>query len=296
MRVGVFNAPRTISDGVAEARWAADAGIHSFWAPQIFSHDALTLLACIGREVDGIELGTSVVPTYPRHPMMLAAQALTTLEACGGRLVLGIGLSHQVVIENMFGYSFERPVRHMREYLEALLPLLRDRRVGFQGETLKAMGQLAFADVAPPPVLLAALAPRMLELAGSVADGTVTWMVGPKTLGSHIVPRITAAADAAGRPSPRVVCALPTAVTDDEAATRERAGNSFAVYNGLPSYRAMLDREGAEGPRDVAIVGDEAAVRARIEEVFAQGATEFVAVPFAEPDRTKALLADIASG
>lgn len=296
MRIGIFTAPRTIEDGVAEARWAATSGLASFWVPQIFSYDALTFLAIAGREVDGIELGTSVVPTYPRHPMALAGQALTTQEACGGRMTLGIGLSHQVVIEGMFGYSFDRPARHMREYLSALMPLLRDRRVGFEGSTLKAMGQLQFPpDLPAPPVLLAALAPRMLELAGSVADGTVTWMVGPKTLGAHIVPSITAAADEAGRPGPRIVCALPVAVTDDEAEARERAGNAFAIYNGLPSYRAMLDREGAEGPRDVAIIGDEASVRSQIEQVFAQGATEFVGVPFVEQDRTKALLSEIAS-
>lgn len=295
MRVGIFVAPRTIDEGVAEVRSVAESGLASVWVPQIFSFDALTLLAIVGREVDGIDLGTSVVPTYPRHPMMLAAQALTTQDACGGRLTLGIGLSHQVVIENMFGYSFDRPARHMREYLSALMPLLRDRRVGFEGETLKAMGQLQLPpEVAPPRVVLAALAPRMLQLAGTVADGTVTWMVGPKTLGSHIVPRITAAADEAQRPSPRVVCALPTAVTDDEAEARERAGNAFSVYNGLPSYRAMLDLEGAEGPRDVAIIGDESSVSAQIQGVFAQGATEFVAVPFGERDRTKALLSALA--
>jgi F420-dependent oxidoreductase-like protein len=235
-----------------------------------------------------------VIPTYPRHPIVLAGQALTTQEAIGGRLVLGIGLSHQVVIENMFGYSFERPARHMKEYLSALMPLLRDRAVGFEGETLKAAGRLQFGETKPPQVLLAALAPRMLELAGGVADGTVTWMTGPKTIGAHIAPSITAAAEKAGRSEPRVVCALPVAVTDDEAEARERAGNAFSIYNGLPSYRAMLDREGADGPSDVAIVGNEATVVEAIKDVFAQGATDFVAVPFVERDRTKALLSEIA--
>lgn len=286
MRIGVFISPPTLDDYVAEARRAVEAGLDSVWTPQIFSYDALTALAVVGREVSGIDLGTSVIPTYPRHPMMLAPQALTTQAACGGRLTLGIGLSHQVVIENMFGYSFDRPARHMREYLSALMPLLRDRRVSFEGETVKAMGQLQFPDVPPPPVLVAALGPAMLQLTGELADGTVTWMVGPTTLGDHIVPSISKSAAEAGREAPRVVCALPVAVTDDVTQARERAGNAFAMYNGLPSYRAMLDREGAEGPSDVAVIGDEASVRSQIEGIFERGATEFVAVPFAERDRT----------
>jgi F420-dependent oxidoreductase-like protein len=198
-----------------------------------------------------------------------------------------------VVVENMWGYSFDRPARHMKEYLSALLPLLRDKAVGFEGETLKAMAQLQIGDVPAPQVVVAALAPRMLSLAGSVADGTVTWMTGPKTIGSHIVPRIIEAADKAGRPSPRIVVGLPTAVTDDEAAARERASTAFAIYGGLPSYRAMLDKEGAEAPADVAIVGDEASVRAQIEEVFAQGATEFILVPFTERERTLSAVAEM---
>jgi F420-dependent oxidoreductase-like protein len=294
MRVGIFVAPRTLEDGIDDVRWAAGAGLSTVWMPQIFGWDALTFIAVAGREVGGVAFGTSVVPTYPRHPVVLAGQALTTQICTNGRLTLGIGLSHKVVIENLWGYSFDKPARHMREYLSALLPLLRDRAVGFEGKTIKAMGQLQLPACPPPPVLLAALAPRMLEMAGSVADGTITWMVGPKTLGSHIVPSITAAAEKAGKPGPRVVVALPVAVTDTPDEARELAGNVFSIYNGLPSYRAMLDKEGAEGPSDVAIVGDEATVRAKIDDVVSEGATEFVAVTFHEQERTKALLADLA--
>ncbi len=293
MRVGVFIGTQALDEFVSDVRSAADAGFASAWAPQIFGLDALTALAVAGREVPGIELGTAVVPTYPRHPMTLAIHALTTQAATGGRLTLGIGLSHQVVVENMWGYDFSKPARHMREYLSVLLPLMRDKSIAFTGDTMKAMGQLQ-SNVDAPPVLIAALAPRMLALAGSVADGTITWMTGPKTVGGHVVPHITRAADEAGRPSPRIVVALPIAVTENEADARERAGNAFVIYGQLPSYRAMLDREGAEGPADVAIIGDEASVRAQVEQVFAQGATDFVGVPFVERDRTLALLADIA--
>ena len=298
MRIGIFlESPNSLDDFVARVREAEAGGFASAWAAQIFNLDALTALAVAGREVPRIELGTAVVPTYPRHPMALAAQALTTHAASDGRLVLGIGLSHQVVIEGMFGYSFDKPARHMREYLSILLPLLSGEAASFEGTTLKGNGTIDVDAPKPVPVLLAALAPRMLELAGSLTDGTVTWMTGPKTLESHIVPSITKAADGAGRGAARVVTALPVCLTDDADAARERAAKTFQVYGFLPSYRAMLDREGAEGPADVAIVGGESRVEAAIGAVGDAGATEFVAAVFgsgAERERTLAFLRDLA--
>src|SRR5205807_7560092 len=213
MRYGAMIDTSLSVDGVvAQVRGAAEAGFTSAWVAQIFGYDALTLLAVVGREVPDIELGTAVVPTYPRHPVMLAAQALTTQAATGRRLVLGIGLSHQLVIEGIFGYSFDRPARHMREYLSALMPLLRGEAVSYKGETLSA-ATMAPLDVKadPPPVLLAALGPAMLRLAGQQTDGTVTWMTGPTTIASHIVPSITTAANDAGRPAPRVAVRLSVA-------------------------------------------------------------------------------------
>lgn len=281
MKTGVFlSATEPIDEIGAAFEAVAAAGFDSVWVPQIFNYDALTLIAAVGNRAPGIEIGTAVIPTYPRHPMMLAGQALTTQAAIGNRLALGIGLSHQVVIEFMFGYSFDRPARHMKEYLQALLPLLSGEAVSVQGETLKAAGQLAIPGATRPPVLLAALAPTMLKLAGGVADGTVTWMTGPDTVANHIVPSITAAAEAAGRPAPRTVVALPTMVTADPDSARDRAAAAFVIYGGLPSYRAMLDKEGAAGPADVAIVGDEATVRTQIDRVREGGATDFIAVPF----------------
>src|SRR3954469_34176 len=224
MRIGSIIGEQGGIDGmVRQTREAKEAGFASVWASQTFGVDALTALAVVGREVLDIGLGTAVVPTYPRHPMMLASQGLTTNAATGGRLSLGIGLSHQMVIENMFGYSFEKPARHMREYLSILMPLLRGEKGAFEGETLKsnAMQPVRVDGSTPPQVLLAALAPRMLELAGSLTDGTVTWMTGPSTVSSHIVPLMTAAAEKAGRPAPRVVVGLPVCVTQDPDAARE---------------------------------------------------------------------------
>lgn len=298
MRIGIFGgdvaATGTIDDHVAAARDAAEEGFASFWLPQIFGFDALTVLAVIGREVPGIDLGTGVVPTYPRHPGALAAQAITAGAAAGGRVTLGIGLSHQIVIEGMYGMSYARPARHMREHLSILMPLVRGEAVDFEGETLTGRIGLSMAERPTVPVVIAALGPRMLELAGTLADGTITWMTGPATLADHIVPSITAAAEGAGRPAPRVVCGLPVLVTDDPDAGRARAAKAFAVYDTLPSYKAMLDREGAGGPADVAVIGDEASVRDQVRALADAGVTDFLAVEYSrDPDdhrRTREVL------
>jgi F420-dependent oxidoreductase-like protein len=207
--------------------------------------------------------------------------------------VLGIGLSHQPVIEGMFGMSFDKPIRHMREYLEILVPLLHGEMASFTGETMSTNATIDVRDAAPVPLLLAALGPKMLELAGRVADGTATWMTGPATIEQHIVPAITSAADAAGRPAPRIGVGLPVCVTDDPDGARANAAHVFQIYGALPSYRAMLDREGAEGPGDVAVAGDEDAVRGALEHLASIGATDFVANIFGsaeERERTRALL------
>ncbi len=295
----MLDTDQSIDDLVEAAKSLSDAGFDTLWCSQIFAYDALTLLAVIGRELPGVGLGTFVVPVYPRHPVVLAAQALTVQSATRNRLQLGIGLSHQVLIENVFGQSFDHPLRYMSEYLEILMPLLHGRRAGFQGEVLSGatLGALEIPDAEPPPVLLAALGPRMLELAGRAADGTATWMTGPATVAGHIAPRIREAAHAAGRPDPRVVVGLPVCATGDVAAAREQARRRYAAYGNLPSYRAMLDREGAEGPADVALVGDEAAIGGAIAELGDAGATEFVGSVFGSEDersRTVACLAALA--
>ena len=293
MRIGVFFPTKehgSFDDMLRRIAGVASAGFHSAWLPQSAGFDALNLFAVAGREVEGIELGTSVIPTYPRHPISLAAQALTTNASTGGKLVLGIGLSHKMAIEGRYGMSYDRPARHMGEYLEILLPLLRGETVDFAGETLTGRGDLTIEGAAAPPVLLAALQPRMLELAGRLADGTVTWCTGPITLREQIVPVLRAAAGAAGRGRPRVVVPLPIIVTDDPTTGRTKADQQLEGYGRIPVYRAVLDREGVESPGDVSIVGDEASVTdqlARLEEI---GATDFVAIPAGDArDRSRTL-------
>ncbi len=278
---------------------AADAGFASAWLANIFGLDALTALAVAGRHVPGIELGTAVVPTYPRHPAALAQQAITAHLALGERLALGIGTSHKVVVEGSFGYSFDRPARHMREYLEVLLPLLKEGKVHSEGETITARYQVTGPRPSrPPSVLLAALAPRMLELAGTYADGTILWMTGPVTVRDHIAPAIGAAAAAAGRPAPRIICTLPVCVTGDVEGARARADAVFAIYGKLPSYRAMLDREGAASPSAVALIGTAEEVEDRIRAMAEVGVTDFVASEFskgADATSTRALLSRLAA-
>lgn len=280
MRIGIFAGDGSLDHLLGLARTAEADGFDSFWLPQIFGVDALGAHTLIGASVPRIELGTAVVPTYPRHPAALAGQALTVSAASGGRLTLGIGLSHQMVIEDMYGYSFAKPVRHMREYLSVLGPLLVGEPADVSGETISAHLALSVPDARPVPVLVAALGPQMLRLAAEHTAGTVTWMTGPKTLAAHTVPTINAAATDAGTGDMRVVGALPVAVTDDPAGLKAKAAKVFAVYGMLPSYRAMLDREGVGGPEDVALIGSEAEVRSGIEAMRDAGVTDFVAVEF----------------
>jgi F420-dependent oxidoreductase-like protein len=290
MRIGVmFDTEKPFDDLVAQVAGLAESGIEVAWSSQIFAYDALTTLAAVSREVPAIHFGTAVVPTYPRHPVMLAAQALTVQAASGGRLTLGIGLSHQMVIENVFGMSFEKPARHMREYLEVLMPLLEGEQANFAGETIRAstFGPLQI-DAPRPDVLVAALGTVMLQIAGRMATGTITWMTGPVTIEEHIAPTIREAAAAAGRPLPQIGVGLPVCVTDDVAAARAKAAEVFAVYGHLPSYRAMLDREGAEGPADVAIVGSAAEVAAQVRRLADIGATDFCGAPFGTGDEIRA--------
>ncbi|MHB8379434.1 MAG: TIGR03564 family F420-dependent LLM class oxidoreductase [Acidimicrobiales bacterium] len=263
-----------------------DRGFLSLWSSQIFGPDTLTVLAVVGRELPDLDLGTSVIPIQPRHPSMLAAQARTVQEAIGGRLSLGVGLSHQVVVEGLWGISFDRPAQYMREYLDALVPMLRGETVNAQGERVKAvtMGPLGPKVVSTPSLLIAALGPRMLKLAGAVADGTVLWMTGPKTIAAHVVPSIREAATVAGRPSPRVVCALPIAVTSDVAGARERLNTAYSGYATLPSYAAMLEREGAKGPADVGLIGTKERVLEKLHELAQAGVTEFSGAPSGTSD------------
>ncbi|OBG21205.1 LLM class F420-dependent oxidoreductase [Mycolicibacterium celeriflavum] len=274
-----------------------DEGFRRVWMAQLpYDPDLLTILAVAFREIDTIEVASGVVPIQIQHPTQLAQRALTLNTIAGGRFSLGIGLSHRMVTEGVWGISYNKPVRQMREYLDALLPLLAGEPADTAGEFWTTHGSLKVPGAPTPEVYLAALGPQMLRLAGRRSAGTMTWMTGPKTLADHVVPTLRTAAAEAGRPetSVRVVASLPVSVTDDVIGARARAAQEFAVYGQLPSYRAMLDREGHAGPEDAAFIGDEETVSQRLDELAASGVDEFVASVF-DPDaatraRTRALL------
>ncbi len=300
MRIGLMHGDAgnfTIEQLVQQVVDEENDGFDCAWFGQIFGADSMTAMAIAGTRTSRIELATAVIPTYTRHPWALAQQAMTVRAACDGRFTLGIGPSHHVVVENMWGMSYEKPARHVKEYLQVLLPLVREGTVQYKGGLYSAMGQLTVANGKPVSVMVSALAPLMLKMAGSMTDGTITWMTGVKTIATHVVPSISAAAKDAGRPAPRVAVGLPICVTDDVAAGRAAAAQGFAMYGGLPNYRRMLDREGAAGPADVAIVGDEASVEQQLRDFASAGATDlFGPILPSGPDaaasivRTRALL------
>lgn len=277
--VGALPTGKTVSDQVADVVDAERRGFDSYWYAQTGETDVLTTLALAGQATERIELATGVVPTYTRHPNVLAQQAATVNAATGGRLTLGIGPSHRPVIERL-GLAYDRPALHIREYVQILRALTTEGSASFEGEYYRMTAGFNLVGAQPIPILISALAPLMLRVAGEVADGTVTWMAGLTAIRNHVVPRITEAATNAGRPAPRVAVGLPVAVTDDAAAARATAATTFGGYGRLENYRRILDRGEAPGPEDVAVVGTETEVADQLAAYAAAGATDFIASPF----------------
>jgi F420-dependent oxidoreductase-like protein len=237
--------------------------------------DSLIAIAVAGQQTGRIEFVTGVIPIYSRQPLLMAQQALTTQEAAGGRLALGIGLAHPETVPRMWNSAFDRPAHFMQEYLDVLLPLLQEKEIIYSGDMIITEAALQFPEVPAPSVLLAALAPRMLRMAGAVADGTVLWVTGAKAIRTHIAPRINEAADAADRPAPRICAALPMCVTDDASPARDRIKRNLGGYGRLVNYRRVLDIEGVDGPQDVSVVGNEAEAEEQLRELADAGATDF---------------------
>ena len=282
MRIGINGSgllanPRI--DAIVEDIAASErAGFSSYHLAQTGLVDALTTFAVAGPSTSSIEMATAVVPTWPRHPQALAAQALTTQAATGGRLTLGIGLAHKPSVEDRWKLKWERPIRHMLDYLAVLDDLLESGSAAHDGEVWSFEGEYARPTDAKPRVMLAALGEQMLRIAGKRTDGTILWCVGPKTLEQQIVPGISQAASDAGRPAPKVVCSLPVWVTDRADEARALIAKALVIYGQLPSYRAMLDIEGVDGPADISLIGSADEVVDGLNRVAGAGATDFTAV------------------
>ena len=266
----------------AQIQRADRQGFSGYWLPQATGLDSMTALAATASGAD-IPVGVAVVPVYTRHPVALAQQALTANEALGGRLTLGVGSSHRVFVERVWGLSFDNPVSYMAEYLEILLLLLNERQAYMRGRRLVMRGQLDL-DGPACPVMIAALGPRMLELAGRMAAGTITWMAGPKTIRDFIAPTINDAAADAGRSAPEVVVGLPVCVTEDTDGARARVTELLSKEEQSSSYKNLLDREGLSGAGDICIIGSEAHVSEKLEAFFTAGATSILAVPTGTSD------------
>jgi F420-dependent oxidoreductase-like protein len=289
----------TIARIIEQAREAERDGFSSLWYPSATGGDPLVPIGVAGRETTTIELGTAVLQTYPCHPLLMANRAASVAFAMGrAGFTLGVGPSHVPVIEGMYGLRSDRPGQHTEEYVAILVAALRDGQADLDGELLSAHGRRSVAPPAAVAVLVAALAPRLLRVAGSLADGAITWMATARAVGEHVVPRVRAAA--AGK-EPRVVVGLPLAVHDDVDEARAEAATQFAMYGNLPNYRRILDIGGATGPADAVVVGDEEAVARQVRAIFDAGATDLWAAPFAVGDRhasrarTRALLASLAA-
>ncbi|QRP45199.1 TIGR03564 family F420-dependent LLM class oxidoreductase [Amycolatopsis sp. FDAARGOS 1241] len=286
--IGDLRGPAGAAELLHQAREAAAAGFATAWVSQGFGWDAMVALAAVGH-VEGLRFGTAVVPVPQRHPLVLAGQALSVQAVTGNRLTLGVGAGIGAMVGPVFGLATDRPARRMREYLTLLNPLLRGESVVHQGETLTAVGSVAVPGARAPSVVVAALGPAMLRVARELADGTVTWLTGPRTLAGHIVPRLG--------DGKRVIAGLPVCVTADEAGVRARIAETFAMAAIANEYRAGFDREGVAGAGDVAVVGDEDAVAGQLKRLHDAGVTEFWAAPYgsvAEQERTSRVLAEIA--
>ncbi len=287
---------------VDHAAQAEADGFATYWLAQLAVPDALTAIAVMGAGTSTIELGTAVIPTWPRHPLMLAAQALTVQEAIGPRLVLGIGLAHKSSIEGTLKIPFANPAKHMDEYLQVLLPALTDRKVSFTGDIWSAEsdGIGGAPTIESPTVMLAAMGPRMLRLAGERTAGSILWLSGPKAIAEQIKPALDAAATEAGQPPPRIVASVPVCVTTKPDEVKAMVASLLEGYNDLPSYRGVMDTEGAGGPADVSLIGSEDEVRSGLAAFAAAGATDFSALEFvvdpADAAPTRALLIDLARG
>ncbi|MGF1664919.1 MAG: TIGR03564 family F420-dependent LLM class oxidoreductase [Acidimicrobiia bacterium] len=293
--VGIPSSPSAVVEAAAAAE---RQGFRSAWCTH-FSRgiDSLTVLAAAATATTSIELGVGVIPTFPRHPVALAQSAATVQSLSGGRLVLGVGVSHRPVIEAMHGLDYSDQLGHMREYLTVLGGLLTDGAISFQGTHYRVDASIHIPAASAVPVVVGALAEGMSRVAGEFADGVTTWLAGPRSLEQVVVPAVTDGAVRAGRRDPRVVAAVPVAVDSDAARAAEAADRVFALYGTLANYQRLFEREGVDRPSQLAVVGSEETVTAGLGALFAAGATDVWAIPFDTgngTDATQSLLARLA--
>jgi F420-dependent oxidoreductase-like protein len=284
MRIGVMIGPERgryatkVERLRADAKWAEEAGLASLWVPQIpDDFDALTAAAVVGTATTRIEIGTAVVPVQPRHPVALAQQALSVQAVCRGRLSLGLGVSHHWIIEDMLGLPYERLAPTMRSYLDVLdHALCGPGPVDVENELFRIHNPLDITDLSPTPVLLAALGPLMLRLAGERTDGTILWMADERAIASHVVPNLTRAARQVGRPSPRIVAGIPMCLCKDDEIDLaiSRTNRILAEAEVSPNYQRLLDLGDARNIGDILAAGSESTISKRFRSFADAGVTD----------------------
>jgi F420-dependent oxidoreductase-like protein len=290
MRIGLTGGGATVDKVVRQAAQAEADGFTSLWYASLVTGDPLVAIAVAGRDTSTIELGTAVLQTYPCHPLLQANRAASVVDAMGRPgFTLGIGPSHEPLVRGVFGLPYDHPGRSTEEYVQILTGVLRGERIDVDGQdwTAHTRGRAA-TPVRSIPVLVSALGPRLLRVAGELADGTILWMAPPRAVEQHVVPRIQAAAHAAGRPAPRIVAGLPVAVHDDVAEAREAAAATSTIYAGMTNYQRILDLGGVSNPADAAIVGNKATVRSGLQSLVDAGATDIWAAIFPVGDERAA--------
>jgi F420-dependent oxidoreductase-like protein len=275
-------AANAVDDAVSQASGAFHRGVRQVWLGQRFDVDALTLSAVIAHAVPGLAVGTAIVPINPRHPLLIASAAQTAQAAAHGNFSLGLGLGGNELEQRAFGLPAGKEVARLREYLTVLRSILDDGDVNFQGEELTARPPLspAVAGGLPFPIYIAAMGPRALRVAGELADGTLPYLAGPRTIEEFIAPTIAQAAADARRPPPRIIASVPVAVTKNLETAREEAETSLHFYDQFPSYQKIMAREGVTHAADLAVIGDPDAVIAQLLRYRAAGATDLVLNPF----------------
>jgi F420-dependent oxidoreductase-like protein len=303
MKIGLPGLGSTPAKVIRQAERAEEDGFSSLWYTTGVGADPMVAMALAGQATSSIEFGTAIMQTYACHPVLQASRAIAAAAAIGtpGRFTLGVGPSHEVFVDGMLGLPYDHPGRHTEEYVQVLAPLLRGEQVSFAGEEFRVnAGPLPGAAEARVQLLVSALGPRLLRVAGTYADGTVLWLANARAIADHVTPRIQKAATDGGRPSPRIVAGLPVAVHDEVDDARVAAAEQFSVYASLPNYLRLLERGGVSTPADAAIVGDESSVTDQITALFDAGASEVWAAPFpVGPDpaasraRTRSLLREL---
>jgi F420-dependent oxidoreductase-like protein len=270
---------------VAQARRAYDRGVRQIWLAQQFDHDAIALAGLVGAAVPGLGIGTSVVPINPRHPLVVASLAQTAQAASHGNFSLGLGLGAHQPERQAFGTSWPNTIQRLREHLTILRSIFDTGTVNVHGRELTASPAwpVSVAGGTPVPVYVAAMGPRALAVTGELADGTLPYLAGPRTIAEFIVPTINKAAAGAGRPAPKIIAAVPVLISDDADAGRDAAAEHLSLYETIPSYQKVLAREGVTGAIDLAAVGSEVAVARQLRRYLDAGATDVVLSPV---DRT----------